>query len=209
MTNERLKVNDILNGVDLNAYHMRYYCTLLVRHYYGLGINDEVEIRKLIFTWANKYGLYIKLSVKHLIREVLEKYVSIENHNGVVNISKSDIEYIKTQSTKKSTRKLALLILCYAKAFANENGDFDVNIRILSEWGGLNVNNVYNRQLKELLEIRYVEDLEEIQKWKDYIQKYTRKLRINYSLNNNNPDYVLKDNNFMKFYGEIDWGKRK
>ncbi|WP_459567870.1 hypothetical protein, partial [Enterobacter asburiae] len=78
MTNERLKVNDILNGVDLNAYHMRYYCTLLVRHYYGLGINDEVEIRKLIFTWANKYGLYIKLSDKHLIRDVLEKYVSID-----------------------------------------------------------------------------------------------------------------------------------
>ncbi|WP_459591964.1 hypothetical protein, partial [Enterobacter asburiae] len=73
----------------------------------------------------------------------------------------------------------------------------------------LNVNNVYNRQLKELLEVGYVEDLEEIQKWKDYIQKYTRKLRINYKLDNNNPDYILRDNNFMKFYGEIDWGKRK
>ena len=204
MINELDKINKILNGEDISPYQMRTMCRLLTRYYYQQGITDQKEIRKLIFSWANKYKLYIKLSVKHLVAEELEIYRPINNRP--VYISQDEINNIKMLSNKKTVRRAMVGMLCYAKIFAIDN-IIDINIKDFVNWIGYsNVSNFYNYALKEMLKINFVRDVEDYVKWKNgYITKCTRKLYVNFGLNNTESDYVLQDDNFIKFYSNIIW----
>lgn len=204
MINELDKIYKILNGEDISPYQMRTMCRLLTRYYYQQGVTDQKEIRRLIFSWANKYKLYIKLSLKHLIAEELEIYRPI--NNSPVYISQAEIDDIKKLSNKKTVRRAMLGILCYSKIFAIDN-IIDVNIKDFVNWIGYsNVSNFYNYALKEMLKINFVRDVEDYVKWKNgYITKCTRKLYVNFGLTNTESDYILRDDNFIKFYSNIIW----
>lgn len=204
MINELDKIYKILNGEDISPYQMRTMCRLLTRYYYQQGVTDQKEIRRLIFSWANKYKLYIKLSLKHLIAEELEIYRPI--NNSPVYISQAEIDDIKKLSNKKTVRRAMLGILCYSKIFAIDN-IIDVNIKDFVNWIGYsNVSNFYNYALKEMLKINFVRDVEDYVKWKNgYITKCTRKLYVNFGLTNIESDYILRDDNFIKFYSNIIW----
>lgn len=204
MLNELERINDILNGRDINPYEMRTNCRLLTRYYYESGVTDPKEIRKLIFSWANQYKLYIKLSVKHLIAEELEIYRPI--NEKAVYISSYEINELKKLSKKKTVRRAMLGMLCYAKIF-NIDNIIDINIKDFANWIGYsNVSNFYNYALKEMLKINFVRDVEDYTKWKNgYITKCTRKLYINFGVDRNEGEYVLADDNFIKFFAEIQW----
>lgn len=204
MINELDKIYKILNGEDISPYQMRTMCRLLTRYYYQQGVTDQKEIRRLIFSWANKYKLYIKLSLKHLIAEELEIYRPI--NNSPVYISQAEIDDIKKLSNKKTVRRAMLGILCYSKIFAIDN-IIDINIKDFVNWIGYsNVSNFYNYALKEMLKINFVRDVEDYVKWKNgYITKCTRKLYVNFGLTNTESDYILRDDNFIKFYSNVIW----
>lgn len=205
MIYEEDRVKEILSGENINPYDMRTICRLLTRYYYGIGITDPKEIRKEIFSWANKYKLYIKLSVKHLVAEELNIYRPI-NGSDSVRVSQEEIESIKLLSKKKTVRKAMLGILCYAKIFAINN-IIDINIKDFSNWIGYSsVSNFYNFALKEMLKINFIRDEEDYIKWKNgYITKCTRKLYVNFDVLNNEGSYVLYKNNFKDFYLSIKW----
>lgn len=205
MINELDMVNEILDGKNLNPYQMRTMCRLLTRYYYGTGTTDPKEIRKMIFSWANQYKLYIKLSVKHLIAEELEIYRPI-NENKPVRISQYEIDEIKRLSKKKTVRRAMLGILCYAKIFAIDN-IIDINIKDLANWIGYsNVSNFYNYALKEMLKINFVRDMEDYTKWQNgHITKCTRKLYVNFGVDKNEGEYLLDDDNFVRLFDTIEW----
>lgn len=184
---------------------MRSICRLLTRYYYDLGITDQKEIRKNIFSWANKYKLYIKLSVKHLIAEELSIYRPI-NKDRSVRVSQGEIDAIKLLSKKRTVRRAMLGILCYAKVFAINN-IIDINIKDFSNWIGYSsVSNFYNFALKEMLKINFIRDEEDYIKWQNgHITKCTRKLYVNFDVSNREGEYVLFDNNFQKLYDNIKW----
>lgn len=204
LINEQQRVEEILRGENINPYQMRTICRLLTRYYYQQGVTDEKEIRKLIFSWANKYKLYIKLSVKHLITEELEIYRPI--NSSPVIISQEEIDNIKKLSKKKTVRRAMVGILCYSKIFAIDN-IIDINIKDFTAWIGYSsVSNFYNYALKEMLKINFIRDVEDYVKWKNgYITKCTRKLYVNFGLDNNEGEYILSDDNFIKFFSEIKW----
>lgn len=199
------RVNEILDGKNINPYEMRSICRLLTRYYYDLGITDQKEIRKNIFSWANKYKLYIKLSVKHLIAEELSIYRPI-NKDRSVRVSQGEIDAIKLLSKKRTVRRAMLGILCYAKVFAINN-IIDINIKDFSNWIGYSsVSNFYNFALKEMLKINFIRDEEDYIKWQNgHITKCTRKLYVNFDVSNREGEYVLFDNNFQKLYDNIKW----
>lgn len=204
LINEKEQVDKILNGIDINPYQMRTMCRLLTRYYYQQGITDQKEIRRLIFEWANKYKLYIKLSVKHLIAEELDIYRPI--NDKPVYISQQEIESIKILSKKRTVRMAMVGLLCYSKIFAIDN-IIDINIKDFANWIGYsNVSNFYNYALKEMLKINFVRDVEDYIKWKNgYIIKCTRKLYINFGVDNNSGEYKLEDDDFVKFFSQIVW----
>lgn len=199
------RVNEILDGKNINPYEMRSICRLLTRYYYDLGITDQKEIRKNIFSWANKYKLYIKLSVKHLIAEELSIYRPI-NKDRSVRVSQGEIDAIKLLSKKRTVRRAMLGILCYAKVFAINN-IIDINIKDFSNWIGYSsVSNFYNFAMKEMLKINFIRDEEDYIKWQNgHITKCTRKLYVNFDVSNREGEYVLFDNNFQKLYDNIKW----
>ena len=203
MLNEFEEVKKILAGEDIDPYKMRHMCRLLTRYYYGIGVTDEKEIRRLIFSWANCYKLYIKLSLKHLISEELEIYRPLTT-GGAVYLSSSEINDVFRLSRKKTVRKAMVGILCYAKMFAIDNV-IDVNVKDFCEWIGFSsASNFYNYALKEMLKINFLRDVENHIKWENgHITKCTRKLYINFSVQNNSGEFVLSNDLFEDFYNNI------
>lgn len=204
MINERQEAEEILSGQNLDPYKMRHMCRLLTRYYYESGITDEKEIRKQIFSWANTYKLYIKLSLKHLISEELDIYRPVSKGEPVY-VSKEEINAIMQLSRKKTVRKAMLGMLCYAKMFAIDNV-IDINIKDFCEWICCSsVSNFYNYALKEMLKINFLRDVEtDYAKWQNgYITKCTRKLYINFGIQNDYGEYVLDNDNFSDFFKTI------
>lgn len=203
MLNEFEEVKQIMAGENLDPYKMRHMCRLLTRYYYGIGVTDEKEIRRQIFSWANCYKLYIKLSLKHLISEELSIYRPLST-GAPVYISRSEFENICRLSRKKTVRKAMLGILCYAKLFAIDNV-IDVNIKDFCEWiGASSASNFYNYALKEMLKINFLRDVEDYTKWENgHITKCTRKLYVNFDVQNNSGDYVLDNDDFQMFFVKI------
>ena len=204
MINEVQEAEDILSGVNLDPYKMRHMCRLLTRYYYQGGVTDEKEIRRQIFSWANTYKMYIKLSLKHLISEELEIYRPLSNGSPVI-VAQEEIEAMQLLSRKKTVRKAMLGILCYAKMFAIDN-IIDINIKDFCEWIKCSgSSNFYNYALKEMLKINFLRDVEtDYAKWQNgHITKCTRKLYVNFQIQNNDGKYILEDDDFIKFYNSI------
>ena len=204
MINEVQEAEDILSGVNLDPYKMRHMCRLLTRYYYQSGVTDEKEIRRQIFSWANTYKMYIKLSLKHLISEELEIYRPLSNGSPVI-VAQEEIEAMQLLSRKKTVRKAMLGILCYAKMFAIDN-IIDINIKDFCEWIKCSgSSNFYNYALKEMLKINFLRDVEtDYAKWQNgHITKCTRKLYVNFQIQNNDGKYILEDDDFIKFYNSI------
>ena len=204
MINEQQEAEAILSGENLDPYKMRHMCRLLTRYYYESGVTDEKEIRKLIFSWANTYKLYIKLSLKHLISEELSIYRPVSKGRPVV-VSQKEFEAICQLSRKKTVRKAMLGILCYAKLFAIDNV-IDINIKDFCEWIKFSsASNFYNYALKEMLNINFLRDVDiDYSKWQNgYITKCTRKLYVNFAVQNDSGEYVLDDDDFVSFYNHL------
>lgn len=203
MLNEFEEVKHIMAGENLDPYKMRHMCRLLTRYYYGIGVTDEKEIRKLIFSWANCYKLYIKLSLKHLISEELSIYRPLSTGEPVY-LNRQEVDDICRLNKKKTVRKAMLGILCYAKLFAINN-IIDINIKDFCEWIGFSsTSNFYNYALKEMLKINFLRDVEDYTKWENgHITKCTRKLYINFDVQNNAGDLILDNDDFQTFFVNI------
>ena len=206
MLNEKKEIEKILRGENLDPYKMRTMCRLLTRYYIESGVDDPKEIRKLIFSWANTHKLYIKLSVKHLITEEMSIYRPLSDVSEL-RVSKKEIAALKSLSKKRTVRKAMLGMLCYGKVFGVDNV-VDINIKDFCEWIGYNgLSNFYNYALREMLKINFVRDVEDnYAKWENgHITRCTRKLYINFGLDDADGEYVLKDDNFEDFYRSIKW----
>jgi len=93
--------------------------------------------------------------------------------------------------------------LCYAKAFADRDGHFDISSVALANWLGLDNSNMNKYDLSELVEYEYIVKLStpsNTYKWDN--NKQNSGYRINVGIHNNG-NYVLKDNNIMDLYFQL------
>lgn len=76
--------------------------------------------------------------------------------NVTLYISETDINRIVRLFDSKNTRKLALALLCYAKVYANKNGEFDISLSALAGWCGITRQHISHSYLPELIELGYI-----------------------------------------------------
>lgn len=212
LINEKKQLQDIINGKNINIFNVRYYCTLLIKHFYLMGIKDSHDIISECFTWGKKNNVWIKLNIKKLVDNILSNPIEIKDVENVY-VTNEELSYIKyICGNKKKSKKLAVGILVYAKVHGVDNV-IDLNIRMMCDFIGIDISNsskssnFYNRDLKHLFNCNFIEDLEEVNKWKNKLTSFNRKLRVNFKLENKCGEYIVKDDKFIDFYRNINWEK--
>lgn len=77
-----------------------------------------------------------------------------------VAISPEDVEAIIEHSPTDNDRKVALALLCNAKAFADKKGVFQASTEAIGNWVGMSGANVRGRNIKRLCEWQYIEKID-------------------------------------------------
>ncbi len=202
MIDETVLIKKYLGGdySKQNLYNVYY---LLIRHYNEQGFQPP-EIRHKLFDWANSHGLFVKYNVNLMITKAIEENRPLSKGKEI-RISDDDFARIKDLFDLKKTRLTALAVLCCAKAYANENGEFVLSSCDLGAWLDIYNTNLRNRYLAELCLFGYISKVEipkNNSKWvKTEIDKST-KYKINVPFVNEG-NHILVDNNILGLYNEF------
>lgn len=208
MVDEVYEVKEYLGGKRVSE-RGRYRAAFFVARWYtqeGFGIK---ETRNKVFEWAKSSGNYLKYNVNDIVSGARECKDRLKD-NVIVRVSESDVNGIVKLFDNQKSRRLALALLCYAKAHANRDGEFDISASALAEWVGLSRTSISSRYLPELIDLEYIEKVEPdtpVMRWHHEQQYKTSKyrplrLRINASLYNAGK-YQLVHNDIDKLFDEI------
>ena len=204
MLNEKNEITALLNGERINKKYTYRSCYLLAKHFKSLGY-DLVKTREEIFSWANKYKIYITDDLNSIIQRAFDDKKDIAEIIEI-KINKEDIEEIIKRFDKYNTRLTAFAILCFAKKHANKNGMFYMSKIGLSNWIGIEQANLSNRYIKELIDFSYIEkvsknDIKHIRiKNKQVSKMLIYKIKVKY---NNIGEYIIEDYDIRKEFENI------
>ncbi len=199
MINETLEIQDIIQGRPVGDRCLYRTCFLLAKWHKAQGLT-ETQARDEIFAWANRMGIRINFTLNKLIRHAYKDRRRLTD-NPKIYVSSEDIAEIKRRFDAGKIRMVALAMLCYAKTFANANGEFSISLAALADWVGLSRGNISTRYINELIEFEYVNkggDQHEIV-W----NKTARSKAFTFSLNvpiRNSGEFELQGNDIHGLY---------
>lgn len=207
LINEVLMVQDLLDGNGINKRCLYGHCYLLAKYWLQQGL-EPLEVRKNIFAWACKYHLHLaadKLNVNRLIYKA-ESDKRRLREDVTVKVSQSDLDEITSRFDSARTRKVALAMLCYAKAAADQDNCFDLSIESFCNWLGCGRSVMYDDYLRELQVFGYI-DRNEYKKTKRIFswEKNVKSKSANFKLLvpfNNSGEYQLINNDIDALFDE-------
>jgi hypothetical protein len=202
LINEVLEVQGYLNGNHITEKNLYRICYMLAKWFKEQGLS-HIDIRQSIFNWGNKYGVFIKYNVNKIIYQSLEDKQRLKD-NVIVKINQKDIDEINKRFDSKNTKLVALAILCYAKAYADRDRDFNISSVALGAWLGIDSNNLRRIYLQELIDFGYINKTQNPQNsfpWNNNKSKFS-KYHINVEIHNSG-NFQLMDNNITELYNQI------
>ena len=141
-----------LNGEYVDVCAMDYIIYILSK-YHKIKNYDMHECRINIRNWMKKYGFYLNGDYMNDI--IVDTYSSrIQLPEPIVNINDDDICAINNCVDKKQSKRVALWLVVYGK-FQNLNS-YDIRIKQMSKWIGIDKSHLYARQLKELADFDFI-----------------------------------------------------
>ena len=203
MVNEVYEAQQYLADENIDRTNLYRSCYLLISLFKSKG-HERAEIRDMIFAWGSRN----KITVKYDVNSIINRVFDIDNSSlqaPIIKINKQDIYDINKLFDNKKVKLVALAILCYAKAYADEKGEFYISSVALGLWIGINRKTLRSRYMKELIDFGYLVEVEKYKKsnkWNDSYDKQSTKYRLNVSLNNSG-EFVLIDNDIRKLFSEI------
>jgi hypothetical protein len=176
---------------------------MLAKWYKQQGMS-HMDIRQSIFNWGKKYNIFITCNVNSIIYQALDDKTRLRD-DIEIHISENDIKEITERFDSKNCRLMALAILCYAKCTANRDNEFNLSLLALSNWIGIDYNNLLKRHLPELVDFNYISRVDNNNKtysWNKEVKNKSTALKIQVSVKNEGI-YKLKDNNIRQLYLDI------
>lgn len=165
---------------------------------------SNIEIREAIFAWGKKYGVYIDYNLNSIIYQALSDKHRLRDKMEI-RVSDADIDEIKKRFDSHNCKKLALAILCLAKASADNENKMLVSVTALSNWVGIAASNVSARCIPELIDFEYISKVESNNKtysWDKYVKSKSLNLKIRVPIDNSG-QYILNDNNIDELFSTI------
>ena len=202
MINELVEAQQYLNGEKINKRCMYRICWILTKYFKETGL-DQYEIRERLFDWGAEHRVYFDFDINKPIfhaysdKKKLRKDISI-------HISNLDVQEIIRRFDSKNVRMIALGLLCYAKAEADESGEFDISLSSFGNWIGIAGQNISKRYMFELTEMRYVkkEHLVKVNSWDKSVATKSTHMKMLVPCKNIG-DYILQDNDIRKAYEDL------
>lgn len=209
LINELIDAKKYLEGEGLNHDIEYRICLLLSKWFYQNGAVTREEIREQLKTWAKQHNFFFTVAMN----SVAERVIS-ENMNFLgtcpVYVSNDDINIITKKFDTYEERIIGLAVLCYAKIYSDDAGDFKLSISSLAAWLGMERKTV-SKYIHELCDFNFIKlkDVGQISSW----YKKTAVSGCNtYKLcfeTSNEGQYFMADNDIEKLYDTIlvkgDW----
>lgn len=206
MINEALLVKDLLNGTGINKKCLYQHCYLMSKYYLELGYS-KFETRQKIFDWAKKYSLWLNADKTNLNQIIYKAHMDKRplRKDVQVYVSRADIERINERFDNTRTQKIALALLCYAKAAADSDNCFDISVLSFSNWMNIDQTQLYRKYLKELQTFEYIEPVDKNKKntfsWNKKIKSKSARFKMLVPLRNKG-EYELTGNDIDTLYNE-------
>lgn len=198
MIDERLVVLDLLDGIGISKDCLYGHCYLLAKYFLqveGLGVLDT---RTKIFEWATKHKIYLdsdEINLNQIIYKVKNDKRPLRE-KPIVGVSDAELRQIWLRFDNKRTRRVALAILCYAKATMDEDGNFSISMRALANWLGYGHTALYSH-IKQLREYRFIEKQKQdgqIKSWNAKIKSKSGEYRLLIPVQPKGYDHLLINN---------------
>lgn len=142
-----------LDGENLHRDIEYRICLLLAKWFYEQGDNTVVEIREHLKQWAKDNDFYFTVAMNPIATKVITEDMHLAD--APVYLNDEDIAAIKERFDTYSEQLIALAVLCYAKAYADDDGKFKISQRMLGHWIGMNKKTVH-KYLKRLENAGYI-----------------------------------------------------
>ena len=157
MIDEIAEVEQYLGG---NLTHSGSYyraCYMITKYYKQLGLSRP-EVFNKVAEWVRRYRLTLPFPLMGCVSAAFSNENEL-HHGSIVRISQADADCIRMYSRSKPDRRVALALMCCAKAYADRDGTFIASASALASWLGMDVANLRERQLKHLMSFGFVERL--------------------------------------------------
>ena len=202
LVDENYEALQYINGNDISKNNLYRICYLMIKWYKEDGLS-KFEIRQKIYDWAEE-KFYIKYNVNDIIDRVFDsKLPGLKSM--IVKINKQDIKNINKRFDNKTTKFVALAMLCYAKAHANRDGEFNISSVSMSSWLNMNRKTLRHKYIKELVEYEYLTEVakpENNKKWANVYEEQSIRYKINVQLHNSG-EVVLENNDIRILFDEL------
>lgn len=206
MINEILRVEELLKGEGVNENCLYGMVYLISKYYKEKGL-PFVEIRQKIFEWGRQYNYYFDFMINPIIYRTIDDKVPLRGDDTVIYINDNDIAEITKRFDRKSERRTALAMLCYAKATADKHNRFYLSMSQMGGWLNYAKTNMSNRYMKALTDYKYIKKLDNNKKWvlgKKVVPNKSKCLQIEMLVPiENHGDYMLVGNDIDRLYSEI------
>lgn len=195
---------NLLNNPKTDNKAIYGNCYLLGRYLHQEGKTME-EAREILKEWLQKCGCEDKIHgwLNGCISKAYQNNQRL-TENQTILVQKEDIDEIIKRFDLKNTRLVALAILCYAKAFANNDNEFLISTYGLQDWIDIRHDHISNRYIKELINFGYLEKVTSgsITWYKNLVGQQMTRYRIKVPIHNKG-EYELKNNDIQKLYAEV------
>lgn len=157
MLDEVYEVKQYLAGKKVSE-RGRYRAAYLIARWYTQEGCDFKETRSRVYEWAKSSGNFIKYNVNDIVTAARQCKERLKD-NPKLCVSEEDINRIVELFDASKTRLLALAILCYAKIYANSNGEFNISVSAMSDWIGVSQSSLVKRYIPELEQLGYLKKI--------------------------------------------------
>lgn len=203
MINEVIEVQQYLEGKKIVKKNLYRICYMLAKWYKEQGLS-KLEIREEIFNWANSNQIYIKFNLNDMIQKAVDDKERLKD-NFVIRINENDIYEINRRFDNPKTKYVALAILCYAKANANRDKEFELSSVALSSWLNMDSTFLKRKYIKELESFDYIQLVKKSHNTYSWDKNNSNKSCV-YTLSvpiHNSGNFILEDNNIEGLFRSI------
>ena len=204
MIDEVAEVKQYLDGKGIeDAKNIYRACYMITKYYKKLGLSRKDAFLK-VAEWVRQYDLTFDFSLISCVSAAYDNEVELRC-GTTVRISRADAESIKMYARNKAERRVALALMCCAKAMAEHDGSFVASSSALASWLGMDAGNLQRRQLKHLQDYGFMERVDNngaLKGWKKnyYRAAYRFRLLVPFS---NDGEWELEHNDIRRLYGQV------
>ena len=203
MINEVLEAKDYIAGKNINKNNLYRTIYLMAKYHIMRGVPIP-DIRQKIFDWGRENNIWIKYSVNDITIRAAEEKKPLLCPDSV-NVSSDDVARIVKLFDTPRVQCCALALLCYAKVYANKNGEFPLSSIPFSNWVGIDRSYFQRKVVKELDMFGYVKVINVPQKkprWDEgeHLSTTRYKMLVPYD---NVGEYKLNGNDIQLLFREL------